>query len=449
VAGFPHPERPMCPWHNKAYAIPIPHKTEPATYTAPTVGPIANFTYTPSEPIQFEEITFNASLSYSPANKTIISYIWDFGDGSPVVVESDPITTHAYLSSGDFLVSLIVTDQDYVNSSAFVASVHVASWPPPIANFTYAPTMPIECETLIFNASLSYSPRNVAIISYIWDFGDGSPVVVESDPITTHAYPYAGSYKVTLTVKDVYNYTSSTSTYLLITRGFTALDVETDVGSIYFAGELAEFRFLVSFLGEPSNATDITAKLYGPDRQIVARYIYPTNITLFATGVYSITYEVDATAGTYTLVVEVEYSSLKASGLKSFLVSTTLSSWDAIITDIKGEIATVVVPNLRDIKLNLTSINATLTNIIINSKGDIMAKIDTALGPVTAKLDTINTTVVAINGDVADIKTSVGDIQTNLGGLQSTLTIGLAVTAILSAIAVLLAALILLALRRK
>jgi hypothetical protein len=39
VAGFPHPERPMCPWHNKAYATPIPHKTEPATYTAPFKPP--------------------------------------------------------------------------------------------------------------------------------------------------------------------------------------------------------------------------------------------------------------------------------------------------------------------------------------------------------------------------------------------------------------------------
>ncbi|MEM3699758.1 MAG: PKD domain-containing protein [Candidatus Bathyarchaeia archaeon] len=449
VAGFPHPERPMCPWHNKAYSVPIPHKTEPATYTAPTRGPIANFTYTPSEPVQFEEITFDASLSYSPANKTIVSYVWDFGDGSPVVVESDPITTHAYLSSGDFLVSLIVTDEDYVNSSAFVVSIHVASWPSPVANFTYSPTMPIECETLIFDASLSYSPMGAEIVSYVWDFGDGSPVVVESDPITTHAYAYAGSYKVTLTVKDLYNSTNSISTHLLITRGFAALNVETDVGSIYFVGELAEFRFLVSFLGEPSNATKLSAKLYGPNKQMIAKYVYPTNITLFATGVYSITYEVGAAAGVYTLVVEVEYSSLKASGLKSFLVSATLNNWDAIITDIKDEIATVVVPTLGEIKLNLTSINATLSNLIVNSKGEILAELDTALGSITAKLNTINTAITAIDGNVVDIKTSVGDIQATLGGLQSTLTLGLAATAILSIIAVLLAALILLTLKKK
>ena len=34
IAGYPHPEKPMCPWHNQDTAPFLPHKTEPATFEA-------------------------------------------------------------------------------------------------------------------------------------------------------------------------------------------------------------------------------------------------------------------------------------------------------------------------------------------------------------------------------------------------------------------------------
>jgi PKD repeat protein len=474
VAGFPHPESPMCPWHNKGYAVPLPHITEPVMYTAPTLAPVALFTYTPSEPVQREEITFNASMSYSPVNKTIISYAWDFGDDSAVVVESDPITTHSYTDSGNYIVTLIVTDEDYVNSSAFADSVYVAPWPSPIAIFTYLHTMPVECENIVFNASLSYSPQGAEIIGYAWNFGDGT---TGTGKIITHRYLSAGFYEVTLTVTDAFGFNGSTVGSVFVNRGLMTLDVEADVGSIHFTGEVAQFHALVKFIGEPTNATKISAKLYGPNGQIVAYYLYPTNITILSTGLYKVSYIVGAAEGTYTLVVEAEYYTLKASTLRSFLVSVTLTGWNAMIKDINDEIATIVIPSIGEIKLNLTQIkamlvsvegtvgvidtnvgqiktnlaliNATLTDIIVDSKGEILAKIDTALGTVTTKLDTINAKVIAIDGNVVTIKTSVGDVQTTLEGLQSTVTIGLAAASILSAVAAILAAIILLMLRKK
>jgi hypothetical protein len=35
IAGYPHDERPMCPWHNSESSVPIPHVVQDATYTAP------------------------------------------------------------------------------------------------------------------------------------------------------------------------------------------------------------------------------------------------------------------------------------------------------------------------------------------------------------------------------------------------------------------------------
>jgi hypothetical protein len=35
VAGFPHPERDMCPWHNSGASVPLPHAVENGLYCAP------------------------------------------------------------------------------------------------------------------------------------------------------------------------------------------------------------------------------------------------------------------------------------------------------------------------------------------------------------------------------------------------------------------------------
>ena len=51
-------------------------------------------------------VDFDASKS-SPGNgKTIVSYAWDFGDGTPI--GSGVIPSHTYASAGDYNVSLTV-----------------------------------------------------------------------------------------------------------------------------------------------------------------------------------------------------------------------------------------------------------------------------------------------------------------------------------------------------
>jgi len=50
LAGFPHPERDYCPWHNKDYSIPLPHYVEDAVYSEcynPTGGFIDIYTQYP------------------------------------------------------------------------------------------------------------------------------------------------------------------------------------------------------------------------------------------------------------------------------------------------------------------------------------------------------------------------------------------------------------------
>jgi PKD repeat protein len=75
--------------------------------TIPT-PPVASFTFSPLTPYAGETVTFNASDSYDP-DGTIVSYFWDFGDGTNGTGET---TTHSFADTGTYPVTLNVTDND-------------------------------------------------------------------------------------------------------------------------------------------------------------------------------------------------------------------------------------------------------------------------------------------------------------------------------------------------
>ncbi len=68
--------------------------------------PTASFTFSPTKPVVGQTVTFDASASADP-DGTIISYAWTFGDGT---TGTGKMTTHAYNVSGNFSVTLAVTD---------------------------------------------------------------------------------------------------------------------------------------------------------------------------------------------------------------------------------------------------------------------------------------------------------------------------------------------------
>ncbi len=60
-----------------------------------------------------EQITFDASKSFSPDSKIIDYYYWDFGDGN---TSTDKYTTYVYSKEGSYKVKLLVRDQDNISS---------------------------------------------------------------------------------------------------------------------------------------------------------------------------------------------------------------------------------------------------------------------------------------------------------------------------------------------
>jgi len=85
---------------------------------------------------------------------------------------------------------------------------------PPIANFTYSPSIPYAYGIVTFDASASFNPYG-SVINYTWDFGDDN-ITTTTSPKIAHTYTSPGDYTVTLEVTDEFGLTNSTSTILTV-----------------------------------------------------------------------------------------------------------------------------------------------------------------------------------------------------------------------------------------
>jgi hypothetical protein len=72
----------------------------------PDKPPIANFTFSPANPIIGQQISFDGSGSHDP-DGFVASWQWNFGDG---FLGFGEFTSHAFSNSGSFTITLTVTD---------------------------------------------------------------------------------------------------------------------------------------------------------------------------------------------------------------------------------------------------------------------------------------------------------------------------------------------------
>ena len=98
-------------------------------FDIPPSVPIASFDRDPTRGTAPLTVQFNASTSHESTgfSGSIIVFMWDFGDGSPVENMSDPVTSHTFSNAGTFTVTLIVFDTNSARSSPSSTSVRVGS----------------------------------------------------------------------------------------------------------------------------------------------------------------------------------------------------------------------------------------------------------------------------------------------------------------------------------
>ena len=117
----------------------------------------------------------------------IVDWSWDMGDGTVITGVQNP--SHTYTSSGDYTVQLIATnDLGCVDTSQQILWAN----PPPDVAFEVDNV----CSDTLFTFTDLSTIDTGQVVTWGWDFGDGSPPVLT--PNTTHQYAATGNYDVTL-----------------------------------------------------------------------------------------------------------------------------------------------------------------------------------------------------------------------------------------------------------
>jgi len=182
-------------------ALVISVESTPAPNQPPVSVPGGPYTGTTGTPV-----AFNGSGSYDP-DGTIVSYTWEFGDGS---LGNGATPSYAYAAAGSYTVSLTVTD-DAGDSNTMTTVANVNDPSPsnqmPVAN-AGGPYAAVVGDMISFDGSGSSDPDGT-VVAWSWDFGDGS---TGNGMSVQHTYSSPASYPVILTVTDDLGASSSDRT---------------------------------------------------------------------------------------------------------------------------------------------------------------------------------------------------------------------------------------------
>ncbi|HEY8389114.1 MAG TPA: PKD domain-containing protein, partial [Parasegetibacter sp.] len=142
-------------------------------------------------------------VTFSDTIRNAVSYEWDFGDGSPLVIGPDHTVTHTFTSVGTFRVRLVASDPSSCNGTdtAYI-NIKVGN---NLAAIDFNSIKLEPCESLSYRfTNLSVAPPGepFSAQSFIWDFGDNSARRATGTEDVTHTYAAPGTYNVKLILVD-------------------------------------------------------------------------------------------------------------------------------------------------------------------------------------------------------------------------------------------------------
>lgn len=161
-------------------------------------APSPSFTVNPSDPMQFESVTLDASSTTLEGLQcgSVCTYDWDMGNG---YTTSGQVISYRFPLAQTYMVTLTVTTPAGMTARIMRVVVVAAGEPPeavisPDGEITIAPG-----QMAMFSGAESTAPAGATIVEYSWDLGDG---VVRTGVSAGRVFATEGSYTVTLTVRD-------------------------------------------------------------------------------------------------------------------------------------------------------------------------------------------------------------------------------------------------------
>lgn len=170
---------------------------KPITVTAATPPTVSPISVSPTGPATIGQTVFFTAQATPALGRTIARYDWSFGDGDNA---SGATTTHAYRTTGSFVVNLVVTDD--VGAEGRATTPMTVNAGTPTGALTFLPASPRAGQSVNFNASAMTAAAGSTITSYRFSYGDGSPAETGTTPFQSHVYTGAGTFVANVTVTD-------------------------------------------------------------------------------------------------------------------------------------------------------------------------------------------------------------------------------------------------------
>jgi gliding motility-associated-like protein len=142
---------------------------------------------------------------------TITKWTWDFGDGSAISTQQNPV--HTYATAGTYTITLSVETANGCKST-IPASKQITIDVSPVADFVLPGNTCLPNATPAFTNATTISDGTIATVTYQWEFGDGGTSILK-DP--THIYTNTGNYVVKLTATSAKGCTNS------VTKNYSAI----------------------------------------------------------------------------------------------------------------------------------------------------------------------------------------------------------------------------------
>ena len=262
------------------------------------VGETANITVTILNNGVYNATNFNVAVTYdtnlienqsipllSSGEQKSVSFIWNTTGVDPGLYT---ITAEAILA----------TDEDLTNNNRTSPIVLIV---PPVASFTFSPTSPVVGEVVLFNATASNDPDG-EIVSYAWNFGDGTTAVYVKDEnltaVANHTYTAAGTYTVTLTVTDKDDLTDIAVTNVTVIIHDIAITNVTAFPDTAKIGESISIN--VTVMNEGTEKETFTVTVYYDNTTIGTQSI--TELASGASQLLTFSWDTsNVTAGTYII----------------------------------------------------------------------------------------------------------------------------------------------------
>lgn len=169
-------------------------------------APVADLTVSPSSGVS--PLVVHLDASGSTDDVAVVSYVFDFGDGTPFTTPEDvSVLDHTYTAVGTWIASVTARDSEGKSSTAKSTVVVNAYTPPPVDNppdakLTVSPQSGQAPLSVTADASGSTDNDTTGIASYAFNWGDGSVVTSQDASTAPHNYSAAGDYTVTVVVTD-------------------------------------------------------------------------------------------------------------------------------------------------------------------------------------------------------------------------------------------------------